>query len=60
MRFLFPTAPLKDKAMKNPGTPITWEEIEELGLEEVPPGYEPSEDEHQHDTDGREHDEGKE
>lgn len=46
--------------MNSPGMPITWEEIEELGLEEVPPGYEPSEDEDQHQNDGREYDEGKE
>ncbi len=45
--------------MNSPGMPITWKEVEELGLEEVPPGYEPSEDEQQHENDGREYDKGK-
>lgn len=31
--------------MKYTGMPITWKEIEELGLEEVPPGYELSDNE---------------
>lgn len=42
---------------KHSGQPITWEEIAELGLEEVPPGYEPSEDEQNQDTCGKEYDE---
>ena len=45
--------------MKQPGMPVTWEEIEELGLEEVPPGYEPSEDEQQQKISEKEYDEGK-
>lgn len=45
--------------MKHPGMPITWKEIEELDLEEVPPGYEPSEDEQQQQNDGKGYDERK-
>jgi len=42
--------------MEIAGIPLTWEEIEEYGLEEASPDYEPSEDEKdmQHQTDGRE------
>jgi hypothetical protein len=43
--------------MEHPGQPITWQEIEEYGLEHVPPGYEPSEDEQQRENDGKEYDE---
>ncbi len=41
--------------MNHPGTPITWEEIEEYGLEECPAGYEPSNDEEQPQPDESEH-----
>jgi len=46
--------------MNHSGMPITWEEIKELGLDEVPPGYEPAEDEDQHQNGGKEHDERQE
>lgn len=45
--------------MNHPGMPITWKEVKELGLEEVPPGYEPSDDEQQPPTDGNKYDERK-
>ena len=38
--------------MKHSEIPITWKEIEELGLEEVPLGYEQSDDEQNNSKNG--------
>jgi hypothetical protein len=46
--------------MNNPGMPIPWKDVEELGLQEVPPGYEQSEDEQQHQNHRKEYGEEKE
>ncbi len=58
--FFFFLLPEGEKPMNHSGMPVTWEEIKELGLDEVPPGYEPAEDEEQHQNGGKEHDERQE